>query len=395
MPQRNYLPGHKIKLIHSGNEYFDDLITLIESARNILHLQVYIFDDDATGKQIVSSLIEATQRGVKVYLMVDGFGSHSLKHDFQEMLKSANIFFRFFSPLPFPGITQAARRLHQKVCVADGKRAIVGGINIADKYHGDAQHLPWLDYALYVEGEVCEQLNSFCNKVWERKFTASKNNLHKHKMASEPVLVRMSQNDWIRGKNEISAGYKYMLSNAKKEIIIVASYFIPTQRLLKILTYAARQGRIIHIVLAQNSDVPFIKSAITYLYDLLLRNKIRIYEYNDAVLHAKVCVIDNSWVSIGSHNLNHLSEFMSVEMNLDVLDENFAHSFADELKTLIRDHCTEINIVEHKNSKSVFKQVFNWASYRFISFTQRILYMLNRREGKAINKSKKKIYPSS
>ena len=73
MAQRNYLPGHEIKLIHSGNEYFEDLIKLIDSAKNILHLQVYIFDDDATGKQIVASLIDATSRGVKVYLMVDGF----------------------------------------------------------------------------------------------------------------------------------------------------------------------------------------------------------------------------------------------------------------------------------------------------------------------------------
>ena len=389
MAQRNYLPGHEIKLIHSGNEYFEDLIKLIDSAKNILHLQVYIFDDDATGKQIVASLIDATSRGVKVYLMVDGFGSHSLKDDFQKMLKAAKIFFRFFSPLPFPGITQSARRLHIKVCVADGMKAIVGGINIADKYHGDKEHLPWLDYALFVEGEVCEQLDTFCNKIWKRRFTYRKKITPKHSNSNDPVLVRMSQNDWLRGKNEISAGYKHMLGNAKKEIIIVASYFIPTRRLLKILTFAARQGREIHIVLAHNSDVPFIKSAITYLYDLLLRNKIRIYEYNDAVLHAKVCVIDNSWVSIGSHNLNHLSEFMSVEMNLDVLDENFAHRFADELKTLIREHCTEIRIDEYKNSKSIFKQFFNWSSYRFISFTQRILYMLNRREGKAIHKSKK------
>ncbi len=389
MAQRNYLPGHEIKLIHSGNEYFEDLIKLIDSAKNILHLQVYIFDDDATGKQIVTALIDATNRGVKVYLMVDGFGSHSLKHDFQEMLKEAKIFFRFFSPLPFPGITQSARRLHIKVCVADGKKAIVGGINIADKYHGDSQHLPWLDYALFVEGKVCEQLDAFCNKIWKRRFTSRKKISPKHTNSNDPVLVRMSQNDWLRGKNEISAGYKYMLGNAQKEIIIVASYFIPTRRLLKILTYAARQGREIHIVLAHNSDVPFIKNAITYLYDLLLRNKIRIYEYNDAVLHAKVCVIDNSWVSIGSHNLNHLSEFMSVEMNLDVLDDNFAASFTNELKILIRDHCTEIDMEEYKNSKSVFKQLFNWSSYRFISFTQRILYSLNRREGKAIHKSKK------
>ncbi len=390
MPQRNYFPNHSVKLIHSGNEYFDELVKLISVSQSTLHLQVYIFDDDETGKLVVNALKLATKRGVKVYLMVDGFGSYGLKEVFQKKLKEAGIYFRVFSPLPFPGITLSARRLHQKVCVADGKYAIVGGINIADKYHGDAQNKPWLDYALYVEGTICKDLDILCNKVWNKKYTASFNNKKPGDFSSDPVLVRISQNDWLRGKNEISAGYKFMLGSAKNEIIIVASYFIPTNRLLRILTYGASQGKEIHIVLAHNSDVPFIKRAITYLYDLLLRNKIHIYEYNESILHAKVCVIDESWVSIGSHNLNNLSEFMSVEMNLDVLDKSFATAFAIELKDLIKEHCTEIQFSSYKKSKSLFGQFLNWCSFQLLGIIQRIVYLFNRREIKFIRKSRKK-----
>lgn len=386
MPQRNYLPAHTIKLIHSGNEYFDELVKLISIAQHTLHLQVYIFENDETGKSIVNALKEAAKRGVKVYLMVDGFGSHGLKENFQNNLKDIGIFFRVFSPLPFPGITFSARRLHQKVCVADGKFAIVGGINIANKYHGDTKNKPWLDYALYVEGEVCRELDSLCMRKWKKKFTSNFKKYNRQNQASVPVLVRISQNDWFRGKNEISAGYKLMLSTAQKEIIIVASYFIPTRRLLKILTYAAQKGIVIHIVLAHNSDVPFIKRATTYLYDLLLRNKIHVYEYNDAILHAKVCVIDDSWVSIGSHNLNNLSEFMSMEMNLDVLDKSFANNFTIELKELMKNHCTEIDVANYKKSKSLFGQFLNWSSFKLLGITQRLLYFINRRELKSIRK---------
>lgn len=185
-----------------------------------------------------------------------------------------------------------------------------------------------------------------------------------------------------------------MLKNATDEIIIVASYFIPTKGLLKILVNSAKKGKKIHIVLSHNSDVLFIKGAMTYLYDRLLSNGIRIYEYNESVLHAKVCVIDGSWVSIGSHNLNHLSEFISVEMNLDVSDKPFASSFADELKGLIHDHCTEISWTEYQKSKSSIKQFLHWSSYKIISAAQRAMYVLNSREDKEARKFKKQQYTS-
>lgn len=381
MPRKEYISGHSVKLLHGGDEYFDALVLLINSANETLHLQFYIFDDDATGKIIIEALTNAVQRNVKVFLMVDGFGSYSLHREFRQRMKLIGIRFRYFSPLPFPGITQAGRRLHHKVCVADSTHAIVGGINIADKYRGDQQHKPWLDYALSVQGEVCKEINSICEQIWRRRFVRmpKNNNINKINDATG-VLVRVSQNDWFRRKNQISAAYKTMLRNAHEEIIIVASYFIPSARLLKILTRAAIRKRDVKIILSGNSDVLFMKGAMAYLYEKLLRSGVKIFEYKESVLHAKVCVIDRKWTSIGSHNLNHLSEFFSIEMNLDVMDKLFSKAIAEELTTLMKNQCEEITLDNYRKKSTATKRFFNSISFHLLSMMMRILYMINRKE---------------
>lgn len=381
MAKKDFIAGHSIRLIHGGESYFNTLIELINECEHTLHLQVYIFDLDATGKIILKALEDAAARGVSVYLVVDGFGSMSLGNEFVERMKLQNISFRFFSPLPFPGILQAGRRLHHKVCVADKKKSLVGGINIADKYRGSKNELPWLDYALLVEGNVSNEINDVCECIFNKKFTLNpvKSKPKFISQGKDGVKVRMTRNDWIRGKNEISSAYKTMLGNAHHEILIVASYFIPSRRLLKILVRAAIRRRKVTIVLGKISDVPFIKPATQYLYGKLLRNGVRIFEYRDTVLHAKVCVVDQQWVSIGSLNLNHLSELLSLEMNLEVLDKTFGESLNNEFHELIQNHCVEVNVLDFEKERTVFLKFKSWFSYKLFSGFMRILSFLSRK----------------
>ena len=381
MAKKYFIAGHSIRLIHGGESYFNTLIELINECEHTLHLQVYIFDLDATGKIILKALEDAAARGVSVYLVVDGFGSMSLGNEFVERMKLQNISFRFFSPLPFPGILQAGRRLHHKVCVADKKKSLVGGINIADKYRGSKNELPWLDYALLVEGNVSNEINDVCECIFNKKFTLNpvKSKPKFISQGKDGVKVRMTRNDWIRGKNEISSAYKTMLGNAHHEILIVASYFIPSRRLLKILVRAAIRRRKVTIVLGKISDVPFIKPATQYLYGKLLRNGVRIFEYRDTVLHAKVCVVDQQWVSIGSLNLNHLSELLSLEMNLEVLDKTFGESLNNEFHELIQNHCVEVNVLDFEKERTVFLKFKSWFSYKLFSGFMRILSFLSRK----------------
>ncbi|MBL7924937.1 MAG: hypothetical protein JNL88_12120 [Bacteroidia bacterium] len=385
MPKKDFIPGHAVKFIHGGEEYFHCLEDVIDSARHILHLQVYILENDPTGRKVVEALKRAAGRRVTVFLVVDGFGSASLGTSFEKEMKDSGIHFRFFSPLPFPGLLQAGRRLHHKVCVADQRRALVGGINIADKYRGSAEEKPWLDYALEAEGPVCAAIHAACERVYHKRFSerlpGKISRLDMHEKVPGKIPVRMMMNDWVRRKNEISSSYKHMLNGAHREMLVLASYFIPTRRLLKILVRAAKRGKSVSVILSRNSDVLLMKPAMHFLYDKLLSNGVRVFEYNESVLHAKVCVVDTQWVSVGSHNLNHLSELISIEMNLEVLDRDFGESVSLELKELMRNHCTEITPEAQARGSNLIRRFGHWLAFKIISLSMRLLYLLNMEDG--------------
>lgn len=380
MAERKYQHG-KVALLHSGEEFFSALEKLINHAQEIIYLQVYIFDEDETGNRILKALSAAAKRGVRVYLMVDGFGSYHLGSDFKQRMREDGIFFRHFSPLPFSLLAQAGRRLHVKVCVADGREAIIGGINISNRYRGVDGEMPWLDYALKAEGPIAEDVEIVCAQLWRKRFTRNpKRTLRLHHHERYPVRVKVSLNDWFRSRNQISSGYKRMLRKAQKEIIIIASYFIPGKKMLSALLSAVRSGKKVTVILSQQSDVPLVKDAIAYLYPKLLREGVTIYEYQTNILHAKACVIDDRWLSLGSHNLNNLSELMSVEMNLEVLDDHVAGNFAEEMRRLIREECRIVNADEFKQSLNIFMKFRWWLAYNILALIQRILYLFFRRE---------------
>lgn len=375
--KKEFLSGHDVTLVHSGKEFFDLLISLIDSASISIHFQTYIFENDISGNLVADALIRAALRNVEVHLLVDGVGSYSLNREFEGRLTSAGIDFRFFSKLPYHGISQAGRRLHHKVVVIDQQFALVGGINVANKYN-DIEVKAWLDYAVMLKGPVVKQIEEVCTQIGSRRFYKLPKE-KQQKPLSGGVMVRVMQNDWFRRKNEISAGYKTGLVEAKEEIIIVASYFIPSPRLLKIVLTAAKNKRKINVILSGNSDVALMRGAMYYLYRKLLVNNVRIFEYKASVLHAKVCIIDRVKVSVGSFNINHLSEFLSVEMNIDILDAKFAGDFADEISLVMQNDCIEISLNDFSKEHTLLRQFSTFVSFKLISWSMQLLSLFYKR----------------
>ena len=137
---------------------------------------------------------------------------------------------------------------------------------------------------------------------------------------NENVKVKVVQNNWYRNKIEILKSYRSALKHAQNRMTIFASYFLPGRNERRLLRNASRRGVDIKIVLSAESDAPVFKRATNFLYDFILRNNITIYEYLPSNLHAKVATVDGNWSTIGSYNMNHLSDYGSIEMNADILD---------------------------------------------------------------------------
>jgi cardiolipin synthase len=163
---------------------------------------------------------------------------------------------------------------------------------------------------------------------------------------------------------------------------IFASYFLPGRNERRLLRNASRRGVDIVIVLSAESDAPVFKRATNFLYDFILRNNITIYEYLPSNLHAKVATVDGEWCTIGSYNMNHLSDYGSIEMNVDILDSQFAEMFEGILKEIIEKECRQVTFEEYKRRKTWLFQFTDWISYQMIRFMMRLMFALAAKRSK-------------
>lgn len=364
-----FTPCHNLKLIHGGSEFFDLLIRQIDEAKNTIHLQIYIFSDDSTGQLVANALMEAAKRKVDVFLLVDGFASQDLSKEFIKQLEDSGIHFRFFEPLLKSTKFYFGRRLHHKLIAIDGNVAITGGLNIADRYNDSPEERAWLDYALMVEGEVAHELFKVCISMWERKkfpiLRIPKKIISKDKpLEDEPSMVRIRRNDWVLGKEQIWNSYSELFANARDNIIILGSYFLPGTGLRKRLRQAAKRGVEIKVILAGMSDVKIAKHAERYLYRWMLRHHIRVFEYQPTVLHAKIATADGRVMTAGSFNINDISTFASVELNLDIKNTVFVQQVERELEEIRKNDCVEVSA--SKINIFSFKHFVQLLSYYFI-----------------------------
>lgn len=348
------------------------LLQLIKGAEESIHLQTYIYDDDETGNLVADALKEAVQRKVEVYLMADGYASQGMPDAFVEELKNAGIHFRFFEPLFKSRNFYFGRRMHHKVTVVDTKYALVGGVNISNRYNDMPAKPAWLDFALYAEGEIAKELCVLCWKSWKGYplnmgiTPCEEKKIVFNFLPGERSEVRMRRNDWVRRKNQVSSTYVEILRNAQTEVTILCSYFLPGAFIRRQMVNAVKRGVIIRVIAAGNSDVKVAKNAERWLYDWLLRNGIELHEYQQNILHGKMAVCDEEWITVGSYNINNISAYASIELNLDVRNKSFAANTRQVLQKIIEEDCIRITFEQHIRTKNIFKQFIRWLSYQFI-----------------------------
>jgi cardiolipin synthase A/B len=378
--KHDYRGGHSIELLRSGENFFGACIKAIDKAKHYIHFQTYIVDDDATGKRVVNALIRASKRGVRIYFLLDAYGGNSFTKDLIKKVQDAGILFRLFSPGLISKDFQLSLRLHHKVVLIDGTTAIIGGMNIADRYHGKPDSKEWLDFAILIKGPECAHVLFILKGLWNKTFIAKKERstetIHYPEEYQEDVRLKVLQNNWYRNKIEILKSYRSALRHAQDRMIIFASYFLPGRNERRLLRNASRRGVDIKIVLSAESDAPVVKRATNFLYDFILRNNIRIYEYLPSNLHAKVATVDGNWSTIGSYNMNHLSDYGSVEMNVDILDSQFSGKFEELLLGIIAKDCRQVTFAEYKKRKTWFFQLTDWFAYQMIRISMRLMFAL-------------------
>lgn len=372
-----YTSHNRVKLIRGGRDYFDQAEELINQAVDSIHFQTYIFEADETGTRFADALVRAAFRNVRVYLLLDGYASSSLSDDLIVRLQESGIHFRWFQPFLKGENYYLGRRMHHKVLVVDGLYSLVGGVNISDRYNDMPDQPAWLDWAVRIEGEASTELFNRCVEMWAKTTwkkvgTLPAFNWRTILSPGEEVLTRIRINDWVRNRNQISRSYLEMFYRAHKEITIMSSYFLPGRVLMKNLSKAARRGVRVKVILTSVSDVGLSKAAENYLYPWLFARKIEVYEYQKSVLHGKIAVYDRQWVTVGSYNVNNISAYASIELNVDIRNDAFAGTVDDALNKVILEDCVPITKRGFSERSSYLARVGQRLAYESIRL---ILYL--------------------
>ena len=371
-----YTHHNKVRLVHGGQEFFSLLVEMIDQAKTLIHMQTYIFEEDETGSLVADALSRAARRGVQVYLLLDGYASQELSKTFIGALKDGGVHFRWFAPLIKSRHFYFGRRMHHKFIVTDNSRGMAGGINISDRYNDIGGNKAWLDWALYSEGEAAAKLNIIGERMWiKSSWAKSTKSAVRYSMPrpegihpAEECLVRVRRNDWVRKSNHISASYLEMFRSATDHITLLSSYFLPGKIFRKQLVRAAGRGVKIRVILGGVSDVKVARLAEQYMYRWMFRNDIEIYEYRESVLHGKLASYDNKWMTVGSYNVNNISAYASIELNMDVLNDSFAEDVQRQLDEIINLHCTKITKENFYSHTPYLKRVLQQTAYLTIRF---------------------------
>ncbi|MDF2576812.1 MAG: hypothetical protein K0S74_296 [Chlamydiales bacterium] len=363
-----YTCRNHVEIYRSEQELLKLIERLISEASSTIHFHMYILKEDTSGRKILTALKEAALRGVKVYMLIDAFGSVSLAKDTIVDLKKHGVYFEWYNAFRWSRCFQAIHRLHQKVIIFDQKIAILGGFNISNDYLAPLEENPWLDFAVLVTGEVVREITLICNRLLQ---SISEKNLNLPLLVPSrlegSMRAKVIYNNFLQGKFQVSQSYKHAIRHAKKEIFLVQSYFFPNHHFLRLLKHAAQRGVKIKLLLPKKSDVPLFKYACNYLYRYLLRYKIEIFEWKPSVLHAKLAVIDDIWCTVGSYNINYTSHVANVEMNLLVWNSDFAKTTKNLLSQAMLEQTNYITKDLIAAKTSLFEKVRDYCAYKIVN----------------------------
>ncbi len=356
-------PGHQVDLLQGAQEFFPALVEAMDRSVHEVRLETYIFSVEANGALVAQALERAAQRGVKVFVVMDGAGTNSLTPEWASRFLAAGVAWRIFSPLGRTGLLLPSRwrRLHRKLCVVDGRVAFCGGINVLDDFY-DPNHgvltAPRFDFAVRVTGPLVESAHVALVQFWwrlqatrivrEGDLAAAWQALHEANKtrpgeapdaghmpaasATTQTRAALVLRDNLRHRTRIERAYRQAIGEARHDIIISNAYFLPGRKIRKGLIHAAQRGVRVRLLLQGRYEYFMQYHAARVVYGTLLAAGIEITEYRVSFLHAKVAVIDGHWATVGSSNLDPLSLLLAREANVVVDDVVFAQNLQTRLE---------------------------------------------------------------
>ena len=363
--------GNKITLLSDGPDVYAAMFKIIRSAKNHINIQSYIVEDDETGRKFADLLLRKQAKGVQVNLIYDSFGSINTSAAFFQRMIDGGIQvveFNAINPLQDGGKWGLTHRDHRKMLIADGKVAIMGGVNISEVYSSIPLHrrkskktpIHWRDTDIQVEGPAVAEFQKLFMDTWEKQKgpKLSKRNYFPNLKKSGNALVRVVGSTPGETNRIPFVVYVSAISFAEHSIHMTNAYFIPDKQIVTALTDAAKRGVDVKIILPGTTDSQLALYAQRYYYSRLLKAGVKIYEHGTSLLHAKTAVVDKVWSIVGSTNMDNMSMLTNDEVNAIILNKEFAVEMEKMFLADIADS-RQIQLDEWKK-RPVLQKVRSW-----------------------------------
>ena len=340
--------GNDIEIFTSGQEKFNALLRDIEDAKEYIHVQYFIIEHDEVGIQLLEALMKKAREGVQVRLLYDYIGSFYMRPKLLRQMRESGIEVHPFLEVTLANMAFRVNwRNHRKIVVIDGEVGYVGGMNIANRYiTGDKRWKPWRDTHLRISGEAVAAMQYSFAIDWNfttRKLLTSPTLHYQEPPASSDYLVQMMGSGPTNRWNNISFVFFKAITLAKNRIYVQTPYFLPSDSLLKALQSAALAGVDVRLMLPRKTDSVLLRLATGSYIKECLQSGMKIYFYDDGMMHAKVVLVDDEFVTTGSTNFDFRSFEHNFEFNALIYSKEFNAKMKEIFETDL-EQCTRVRL---------------------------------------------------
>ena len=337
--------GNKVEILENGDAIFPAILKEIKNAKSTITFAQYLFKDGSLARELVKTVADRCQAGVKGYLLLDSHGSSEVPDEITSMVTKAGCKLEFFRRIRAPQVILPWKLLrynyrnHRRILVIDGRIGFTGGYGIADTWLGDGRtENHWRDTNLRLQGPAVKYLQAAFTESW---LEATGDLLggdgffpRLEPRGNTPAQVVKSSP--VGGSFQNYLLYLLSITSAKKSILITNSYFIPDERMIDSLLNAKRRGVRVVVLVPGKIDHKITYRASRRYYGEMLLGGVEIFEYMAALLHSKSMVVDGVWATVGSTNFDNRSFALNEELNMTLYDRTLARqledTFAQDLK---------------------------------------------------------------
>lgn len=343
--------GNRVIIHTDGPAFYPAMLEAIRGATHSVHMECYIFQSGRIGDQFVTALAERARDGVNVSLVVDAIGSLSFWGRPVRRLREAGCRIQSYQSLKWYSLARLNNRTHRELLIVDGRSAFVGGAGVADWWAGatgrkGSRGRPWRDTMARVEGPLVAALQGIAAENWleccGEILTGPDYFPHIDRVGDTTAFVVKSSPSDRATASRVT--FQLLMEGADHHIRIETPYFLPDRALRRALVDIARRGVDVSVIVpGRHTDQRWVRLASRRMWGELLRAGVRIYEYQPAMMHAKILIIDEMWAVLGTTNIDNRSFEHNDEVNIAMRDPAVAARLFEDFRRDIS-HCEEVTL---------------------------------------------------